>query len=102
MGGFFVNFIKGPLLRLTAEDCAIELSVLYAWEISQLIYSFELGLLISHALHFQACNAADDLQAARATHSFLNVNEKFTKLKIGDKSLFWNVFEKVFRHQFYF
>ena len=24
----FVDFIKGPLLRLTAEDCAIELSVL--------------------------------------------------------------------------
>ena len=33
-------------------------------------------------------NAADNLKAIRATHSFLGLNENFTKLKIGDKSLF--------------
>ena len=74
----------------------------YACQINQLIYPFELGLLISHAFHFQVFNAADNLKATRATHSLLGLNENFTKLKIGDKSLFWHVFEKVFCHQFYF
>ena len=74
----------------------------YAWEISQLIYPFKLGLLISHALHFQVCNTADNLKATRATHSFLDLNENLTKMKIDNKSLFWRVFEKLFWHQFYF
>ena len=33
-------------------------------------------------------DAADNLKAIGATHSFLDLNENFTKLKIGDKSLF--------------
>ena len=57
-------------------------------EINQLNYPFELALLISHALHFQVINAADNLKATRATHSFLGLNDNFIKLKIGDKSLF--------------
>ena len=36
----------------------------------------------------RAFNAADHLKAIRATHSFLGLHENFTKLKIGDKSLF--------------
>ena len=30
----------------------------------------------------------DNLKAIRATHSFLGLNENFTELKIGGKSLF--------------
>ena len=52
--------------------------------------------------HLEVFDAADNLKAIRATHSFLGLNENFTKLKIGDKSLFRHVFEKVFSHQFYF
>ena len=37
----------------------------YVWEINQLIYPFELGLLISHAQNFQVFNAADNLKASR-------------------------------------
>ena len=74
----------------------------YAWEINQLIYPFELGLLISHTLHLQVFNAANNLKATSHAHSFLGCNESFTKLKIGDKSLFWHAFENVFCHQFYF
>ena len=33
-------------------------------------------------------NTADNLKAIRATHSFIGLNENFTKLKIGCKSLF--------------
>ena len=47
-------------------------------------------------------DAADNLKAIRAGHSFLGLYESFTKLKIGDKSLFSHVLEKVFFHQFYF
>ena len=49
---------------------------------------FELGLLISHTLHFQVFNATDNLKATRATDSFLGLNKKISKLKIGNKSLF--------------
>ena len=49
---------------------------------------FELGLLISHAFLFQVYNATDSLKAARAIYSFLGLNENFTELKSGDKSLF--------------
>ena len=52
------------------------------------IYPFELGLLISYALHFQVFNAADNLKSTRATYSFLGLSENFTKFKFGDKSLF--------------
>ena len=41
---------------------------------------FELGLLISHT--------TDSLKATRAIYSFLGLNENFTELKSGDKSLF--------------
>ena len=56
---------------------------------------FELGLLISHTFLFQVFNATDNMKADRATHSFLGFKKKFIKLKSGDKSLFWHVFEKV-------
>ena len=46
---------------------------------------FELGLLISHAFLFQVYNATDSL---KAIYSFLGLNENFTELKSGDKSLF--------------
>ena len=49
---------------------------------------FELGLLISHAFFFQAFNATDSLKATKAIYSFLGLNENFTELKSGDKSLF--------------
>ena len=29
------------------------------------------------------------MKATRAIHSFLSLNENFTELKSGDKSLFW-------------
>ena len=66
------------------------------------MYPFELGLLISHAIHFQDFYTADNLKTTRAIYSFLGLNENFTKLKIGDQSLFWYDFEKVFCNQFYF
>ena len=49
---------------------------------------FELGLLISHALLFQVYNATNSLEATKAIYSFLGLNENFTELKSGDKSLF--------------
>ena len=48
----------------------------------------ELGLLIIHASFFQVYKAADSLKATRAIYSFLGLNENFTELKSGDKSLF--------------
>ena len=63
--------------------------------------SFELGLLVSHTFLFQAFNVTDNLKATRATHSSLGLNENCTKLKSGNNSLFWHVFERVFCHQFY-
>ena len=60
---------------------------------------FELGLLIIPAFLFQAFNATNTLKATSGTHSFLGLNEIFTELKSGDKSLFWHVFQKVFCHQ---
>ena len=51
------------------------------------MYPSELGLLISHAIHFQVFNVADNLKTTRAIYSFLGLNENFTKLKIGDQSL---------------
>ena len=39
---------------------------------------FELGLLISHTLHFEEFNATDNLKQA-GTHSFLGLNENFTE-----------------------
>ena len=48
---------------------------------------FELGLLISHDFFFQVYNATDSLEATRAIHLFLGLNENFTELK-SDKSLF--------------
>ena len=49
---------------------------------------FELGLLLSHGLRFQVYNATDSFKATRAIHSFLGLNENFTELKSGGKSLF--------------
>ena len=74
----------------------------YAWVINQLNYPFKLGLLISHGLHFQVFNVADNLKASRATHSFLGLNKSFTKLKIGDKSLFDMFLWKYFATNFTF
>ena len=100
-GDFFLDFIKRPFLQLTAGTCLFNyLYLSYAWEINPLNYPFD--LIKSHALHFQVFNATDNLKATRATDSFLGLNKKISKLKIGNKSLFWHVFEKVFCHQFYF
>ena len=60
---------------------------------------FELGLLISHGFLFQVYNATDSLKATRAIHSFLGLNENFTELKSGDKSL---VLRKYFATKFTF
>ena len=49
---------------------------------------FELDLLISYAFVFQVYNATDSLKVTRAIYSFLGLNENFTELKSGDKSLF--------------
>ena len=97
---FFLDFIKGPPLQLTVGDCTIKLYVLKLCLRDQI--TFEVGLLIGHALHFQVFNATDNLKAIRAIYKFLGFNEYFTELKIGDKSLFWHIFEKVFCYYFYF
>ena len=49
---------------------------------------FKLGLLIIHAFLFQVYNATDSLKSTRAIYSFLGLNENFTELKGGNKSLF--------------
>ena len=72
---FFLDFIKGPSLHLTAGDCAIKLSVHKLCLRHQT--PFELGLLISYALHFQVFNATDYLKAIRATHLFLGPQPEF-------------------------
>ena len=86
---FFVNFIKGTLLQLTAEDCAIQLSVFKLCLRDQSInLSFPIRLVDKSCPPFSIFKAADNLKATMATHSFLGLNENVTKLKIGDKSLF--------------
>ena len=63
---------------------------------------FGLGLLTSLIFIFQAFNTTDNLKGARATDWFLGLNESFTELKSGNKSLFLHVFEKIFCDQFYY
>ena len=60
---------------------------------------FELGLLIIYAFLFQVYNATDSLKATRANYSFSGLNETFTELKSGDKSLF---LRKCFANNFTF
>ena len=55
MGDFFIHFIEGLPLHLTAGDCAIKLSVVKICLRDQI--SFKLGLLISHVLHFHVFDA---------------------------------------------
>ena len=101
MGGFFSQFYKLPyshynyhynynyhysFLQLTARDCAIKQSVLILCLIDQI--PFELGLLISHALHFQVFNAIDNLKATRATHSVLGLQRIFMNLE-------WEIWERI-------
>ena len=57
--------------------------------------SFELALLLSHGVLFEVFNA-------RATHSFLDPNENFAKLKSDTKSLFWHVLRKYFATSYIF
>ena len=83
---FFLDFIKGQPLQLTAGNCTIKLSVLKLCLRNQ--KAFVLGLLISHALYLQVFNAKNNLQTTRATDSFLGLKENFNELKIGDKSFF--------------
>ena len=47
---FFLDFIKGPPLQLTAEDCAIKLSVLNLCLRDQI--PFELGLLMTSIVKY--------------------------------------------------
>ena len=49
---------------------------------------FELGLLLSHTFLFQVHNVTDNLKETRAAHWFLDLNDNFTELKSGHKSLF--------------
>ena len=101
---FFLNFMKGSPIQLTAGDYAIKLSVLknYDLEMTYKQTRFELALLISHAFLFQVFNAIHNLKATSATRWSLGLSENFTDLKSDDKGLFWHVFEKIFCHQFYF
>ena len=56
MGGFFCRFYKRATPSIICRRPPFNyLYLRYAWKISQLNYPFELGLLISHALHFQEC-----------------------------------------------
>ena len=57
---------------------------------------------IIDTLHFYVFNATDNLKSMIVSHSFLDLDENFTKLKIGEKNMFWYVFENVFCHEFYF
>ena len=55
--------------------------------------SFRIRLVAKSCSPFsRVFNAADNLKAMRATHSFLGLNESFTQLKTGEKSLLWHVF----------
>ena len=58
-------------------------------------------LLIGYAFLFQIFNTTDNLKTTRVTHLFLGLSKNFDELKIGNKSLFWDVFEKVSCNQFY-
>ena len=57
---------------------------------------------IIDTLHFYVFNATDNLKSMMGSHSFLDLDENFTKLKIGEKNMFWYVFENVFCHSFTF
>ena len=83
---FFLDFIKGQPLQLTAGNRTIKLSVLKLSLRNQ--KAFVLGLLISHALYLQVFNAKNNLKTTRAIDSFLGLNKNFNELKIGDKSFF--------------
>ena len=50
--------------------------------------TFRIRLLINHAFLFKVYNATDSLKETTAVYSFLGLNENFTELKNGDKSLF--------------
>ena len=85
--------MKGQPLQLTSGEYAIKLSVLnYASEMTLKETHFRLCFLINHAFLFQEFSATDNLKATTVTHLFLGLNENFTELKSGDKSLFWHVF----------
>ena len=43
---------------------------------------------IIDTLHFYVSNATDNLKSMMASHSFLDLDENFTKLKIGEKTCF--------------
>ena len=65
---FFLDFMKGPPLQLTAGQYTIKLSVLKLCLRDGLeTDTFELGLLIIHYFFFQVFNATDNLKATRAT-----------------------------------
>ena len=54
MGGFLSQFYKRATPSINCRGPPFNyLYLRYAWEINQLNCPFELGLLISHALHFQ-------------------------------------------------
>ena len=56
VGGFFPRFYKTTTPSINYRWPPFKyLYLRYAWDINQLNYLFELGLLISHALHFQGC-----------------------------------------------
>ena len=68
---FFSRFYKKATALVNCKKTAPlnYLYLNYAWDINQLNYSLELGLLISYALHFQVFNTANNLKATRATPS---------------------------------
>ena len=82
MGGIFFNW--------TAEDCAIQLPIFKLCLRGQSIkLSFRIRFVDKSCPPFsRVLNGADNVKAIKATHSYLGLNENFTKLKIVDKSLF--------------
>ena len=84
-----MNWNGRIFLNLTAEDCHLTICI-YLWLRGQSIkLSFRIRLADKSCSPFsRVFNTADNLKAIGAAQSFLGLNENFTKLKIGDKSLF--------------
>ena len=93
-GRIFLDFMKGPLLQLNTEEYIIKLklSVLKCLRDGLETDTFWIRFVDKLCLLFQVFNATDNLKGTRATHWFLGLNDNFTEINSGNKSLSWHVF----------
>ena len=88
MVGFFPEFYKKASTAINCRSTSLNYLYLnYAWEMILKQKTFELVFLIVQVFILEVFNATANLETARTTYSFWRLNENFTELKSGDKSL---------------